>query len=152
MVAKVDDEDYERLAKFRWYYHPSGYAVRTVYGADWRQKPWKAARMHREVICAPDGISVDHKNGDRLDNRRNNLRLATRQEQARNTAKWRKPTASRYKGVFWRKNRKRWVASIRWDGKNHELGNFKDEAEAALRYDIAALILFGDFARVNFPD
>lgn len=95
-------------------------------------------------------LHVDHINGDRLDNRRCNLRPATRHEQARNTSSAHNST-SKYLGVSWRANRNKWRAVIFVDGKQKSLGAFDDEEKAALAYDAAAREHFGKFARCNFP-
>jgi hypothetical protein len=98
---------------------------------------------------AERGEQIDHKNGNGLDNRRDNLRKATATENNRNRMKLRAPCASKYKGV-WRHYDK-WGAAI-WDkGKSIKLGRFDTEAKAAEAYDAAARRLHGEFARVNFP-
>jgi hypothetical protein len=106
--------------------------------------------MHREVMGASPGTQVDHVNGDTLDNRRGNLRLATRGENQRNRGKTRN-NKSGFKGVNWRKAEKKWHARIALNGKDHHLGYFSDRIEASLTYDAAAIKLHGNFARLNFP-
>ena len=91
---------------------------------------------------------VDHADGDPSNNKINNLRLATRQENNRN----RRPSrgsSSRYLGVMWRPAKGFWEAAIRFDGKQHFLGYFRDEWEAAQAYNRAASEKFGEFARLN---
>lgn len=95
-------------------------------------------------------LSVDHKNGVRTDNRLDNLRLASRQEQSRNTSSAKNST-SRFLGVSWRKERALWRANIFIDGRQTFLGSFASEVEAAKAYDAAAAQHFGDFSRLNFP-
>lgn len=147
-VALVDAADLERVAAHTWYALVTPrtvYAVRTPANG-------RRIRMHRELLDAPDGVDVDHKNGDGLDNRSENLRLTTRAGNARNAAKRRSTTrelTSRFKGVFWDKSRRRWVATIRHDGRTVRLGRFLDEESAARAYDAAALRHFGRFARTN---
>jgi len=96
----------------------------------------------------PPGLQVDHINLDRLDNRRENLRLATRsQNQAH---KGRQSNTSCYKGVSL--NRGLYEARIRFQGKRIYLGKYADPLTAALLYDAASRYLYQDFAGCNFPD
>ncbi len=105
-------------------------------------------RMHNLIL----GVSgVDHVNGNGLDNRRVNLRPATRSQNGFNVSS-RANGTSKYKGVCWHKRKKGWQASIKIDGKLIYLGRFADEAQAARAYDAAARELHGEFARFNFPD
>ncbi|WOI86013.1 HNH endonuclease [Rhodococcus qingshengii] len=103
--------------------------------------------IHRLVMPAVAGKTVDHKNRDKLDNRRINLRYATPQEQVRNRGTMHH-NKSGYKGVVKKGNR--WRATI-YTGPNDriQLGYFRDSAEAALAYDCAAIQLFGEYASLN---
>jgi len=94
--------------------------------------------MHREVIKVGCGLVVDHINHNGLDNRKSNLRVATRWQNAQNRRKTSKRTASIYKGVSWNKRDKRWFAEIRVNDKCRDLGYFEDETAAAKAYDEAA--------------
>lgn len=76
-VALVDAEDYEWLSRWKWKRHVGGYACRT--GWDKVERKWLCILMHRFIVLPPEDIEVDHKNRNRLDNRRCNLRPATRQ-------------------------------------------------------------------------
>jgi hypothetical protein len=147
-IALVDDEDYPYLSAFNWCAtkdRNKWYAVRSFR----RNGKQVRVRMHMVILKAPAGLEVDHKNGNGLDNRRDNLRLATRSQNKRNGIKL-EGTSSIYKGVSWRKNLGKWQAII-YLPKLTYLGSFNDEIEAARAYDAAAREHFGEFARLNFP-
>lgn len=118
-VAVVDHAD-EHLARERWCLRADGYAVRM--GADGRM-----LRLHRVVAgCAPgDGVVVDHKNGLRLDCRRDNLRRGTQALNSQNR------TDNPYRGVGWHKAARKWRARVKLDYVEHHLGLF-DTRDAAL--------------------
>ena len=104
--------------------------------------------MHRLVTSAPAGADVDHINGDGLDNRRENLRCATRSQ---NNANQRciRAGKSRFKGVWMNSNKfKKWTAEISKDGKTVSKTFFSEE-EAGNWYDRMANQMFGEFAKTN---
>ena len=110
----VDDEDYERLMKHSWAWVPAtgsqaseGYAVRK--GSKKRGEP-RTVQMHREILHAPKGTVIDHKNLNSLDNRKENLRYADVQTNSFNRRKPIMDSTSKYKGVLQRKNDTRWMA------------------------------------------
>lgn len=153
MVALVSDEDYERVNQYKWSFDPDsrgGYAVRKVFVERDGQRQQRKIMMHRFILGAPVGWDVDHGNHNGLDNRRGNIRLATRSQNCANRGA--KPNSgSQYKGVHWHKRDKRWHASICVSGAKKFLGSFTDEESAALAYDAAALAAWGEFAHLNFP-
>jgi hypothetical protein len=140
-VAIVDDSDVELLSKHIWSLR-DGYAVTTVNG----KRIW----MHRLLVQCQGAFVPDHKNRNRLDNRRDNLRVATHGQNAANQS-IRKDNTSGFKGVSWNKSVGRWKAQIRDSGKKLYLGCFSDAIDAAKAYDAKALAIFGEFAAVNFP-
>lgn len=101
--------------------------------------------MHRVLV--PGAPEVDHINGNGLDNRRANLRRASRQQNAANGVK--KGTTSSMKGVCWDQARKKWKAQIKINYRTHFLGRFNSEMSAGVAYDAAAVAAFGEFARIN---
>jgi len=107
--------------------------------------------MHRAIMNPPDGTVVDHINRNSLNNRRCNLRICTQKENLRNGRPSRRST-SRFKGVYFDKQTRKWIAKIGYNGKTIHLGSFEDEVEAAKAYDRKAYELFGDFAYLNFPE
>jgi len=104
--------------------------------------------LHRRILNAPSGIQVDHRNGDTLDFRRDNLRLCS---QYQNQANRGKPVTntSGYKGVTWAKRENKWHSQITVNGKCRSLGYYKTAREAAIAYNEAASNSLGEFARLN---
>jgi len=142
--AIVDGDDYAKLAEYKWYCEHNcntSYAVRS--------KNHKRIYMHRQILNAPNGKVVDHKDGNGLNNLRSNLRLCTKTQNMRNRRPW-LSCSSRYKGVSWDKSSKKWRARITFNGKKSHIGQFDDEVEAARAYDREAKELFGEFAYLNF--
>jgi hypothetical protein len=125
--ALVSSADYERLARFSWLFSDKGYAYRGW----WRGGKKHRQPMHRDVLglLPGDPRQADHINRDRLDNRRGNLRIVTRAEQAQNLTSYR-GSSSRFRGVSWNRERRKWRATARLSGKIHFLGDFDDEAAA----------------------
>ncbi len=140
--ALVDAADYEWLNQWRWHWH-GGYAM--------RYERRKRIFMHRQIMQAPEGVPVDHMDGNRAHNYRSNLRLCTGAENMRNTTK-QAGTSSRFKGVYLDRRLGKWRAAIYLKGRCIYLGRFADEVEAARAYDRAAVERFGVFARPNFPE
>lgn len=106
--------------------------------------------MHRMIMNPPDGMVVDHRNGDTLDNRRENLRVCTPKQNLQNR-KSEKGSSSRYIGVHWHTPPGKWLATINPNKQNYSLGHFDSEEDAAIARDVAAQFFFGGFARLNFP-
>lgn len=157
-VAIVDDEDYEILGNKNWYAEPKGinvYVYRKLNQVEKSGRKTRRISLHRFIMNAPDGMEVDHINGNGLDNRRENLRICTRSENAKNIRKHKGVHSSIYKGVRWYSITKRWhaqISDVTKDGKRtvKSIGYFDDETEAAKAYDIWAHRLHGEFASPNF--
>lgn len=157
LVAIVDDEDYEALSRYTWHaVIPSGrrtrYAARRAYlGGGRHHGAYEYISLHRQImgLRKGDGLEVDHINGDGLDNRRINLRIATRADNRHNTG----PLGgrSRFVGVCPVRGSVTWRAQIGHNGGTTHLGCFPSEEEAAHAYDRAARVRFGEFARLNLP-
>jgi hypothetical protein len=95
---------------------------------------------------------LDHISGDKSDNRICNLREATRSQNEMNNAKINSPCSSQFKGVSFFKRDNKWNSSITLNGRKFYLGRFKSEIDAARAYDVKAIELFGEYARLNFPE
>lgn len=142
--ALVDDDIYDYLNQWRWHGDSKGYVIRRV------RKGGKklVVQMHREVMKTPEGMVTDHIDGNRYDNRRENLRVCTDGENKRNRGRAvNNPTP--YKGAYWQKQIGRWYSRIQVDNKSIYLGTFGTPEEAAMAYDRAALRYHGEFARLN---
>ena len=147
-VTLVDEDDYEALNQYSWYKWRSGnnwYAVRTITVKYPKQQMFM---MHRVVLEAPEGVMVDHINGNSLDNRRSNLRLCNNTQNQQN-AKLRVDNKTGYKGVTQHKMFNKFQAKIKHNGKQIHLGLHDTVKEAAQAYNQKAKELFGEFARLN---
>jgi hypothetical protein len=146
-VALVDPADVQLLGQWTWTYLAEGYAYRT----EQRNNRKSAVYMHRQLLAAPGGCEVDHINGNRLDNRRANLRLVSRAQNRRNQRPGRR-NQSGFLGVSrYPKNPSKWVAHIRGAGKSQYLGMYETPEAAARAYDTAATARYGVHAHRNFP-
>lgn len=130
--AIVDKADYEWLNQWKWTYHSQGYAHRVT----WPDR--QCILMHRLIMDTPKGMHTDHANGNRLDNRRKNLRVCNVSENFANR---------NVKGVYWAKRDKRWQAKIYFYGNHIHLGYFKNRKEAIEIYNNVKAQLHGEFAK-----
>lgn len=147
---QIDDVDVGILEKYpRIYRNSDGYIVVQSTG----RRNERRYLLHRLTMDCPPHLVVDHINHDKADNRRQNLRICTRNENNLNRIKSEKPDfhTSQYKGVKWHKEDQKWHAQIQVNKKYVWLGMYETEIEAAERYDDAARHFFKEYALVNFP-
>lgn len=154
--AIVDDEDFEYLNTFRWSltYNKAGNKYATCHDKTKKTKCGKYSakiKMHRMILKLTDSkILCDHIDGDGLNNQKSNLRIANRTQNARNRSA-NKNSSSKYIGVsaHTQHGKTKWCARIQKGEKQKYLGIFETQQEAAIAYDNAAKILYGEFAKIN---
>lgn len=142
--ALIDDEDYERVSRFKWSAVTNGYtwyAKTNIYVGG----RWKYCLMHRFILNVPEGSQTDHLNGDGLCNLRNNIRICTCTQNHQNHR--RAKNKSGYKGVY--SHKYGWQAQIQINGTKICLGVHQTKEDAANAYDKAAIKYFGEFACTN---
>lgn len=144
LVTAISPKDLKKVSQYTW----GADCVRGKFYATTRINR-KRVYLHRFLLNDPNK-EVDHHNLFPLDNRRCNLRLATKFEQQCNQPP-RKNSTSKYKGVDWSKEKKKWRARVQAKGKQYHVGYFDSEMRAAKAYDKHARKLHGKFARLNFP-
>lgn len=146
--AIVDAKDFVWLNEKKWGLAKNGkmfYAVRTetINGKS------KSIYMHRLILnISHREIKIDHKDGNGLNNQRNNIRIATTGQNTANSSSYANST-SKYKGVCWDKRTKKWKVTICKNGKYIHLGRYDDENMAGLAYNKKAIEIHGEFARLN---
>lgn len=140
--AIIDASDFDLVSKYRWHLGAGGY-VRTHHSDFW---PREGVQIHVLILGITAGFG-DHRNGDKLDNRRENLRLATRSQNNANRRGW---SSTGYKGV--KQQGRRFVARLQANGVSIHIGSFGTAEDAARAHDRVAFEKFGEFARLNFPN
>jgi len=147
-IVLVDDEDHECLSQWNWHFC-NGYAQRVcgIGGPTAKYKRFHVL-MHRQIMGDIESVFYDHINGNKLDNRKANLRPCTNAQNQANQ-KIKTGGTSKYKGVCWHKRKQHWLATIRLDGKLYNLGAYDDEKVAATAYDRVANFFHGEFAKTN---
>jgi len=138
--ALVDDDDYEYLNQWKWHLK-KGYALRSK-----NDKP--RIIMHRLIMNTPLGMETDHINHNKLDNRKENLRICTNNENHYNL-KMRKNNSTGYKGVCLKRKTNKYFAQICHNYKDIHLGYFASPMDAAKAYNEAAIKYYGKFANLN---
>jgi hypothetical protein len=138
-VALVDDEDYNYLNALKWHAHNDGYNFYAVHTyADSTGDYRGAMRMHRKIVPAKQGEDVDHIDGNGLNNQKYNLRITTHRQNCQNHHR---VTSSVYPGVCWKKDSRKWQASIKLNGDKIHLGLSTDEFTAFKMYVVASYVL-----------
>ncbi len=147
----VDAVDFDFLCKWKWH----AVEVKSAHTSVWYARRTTGDRrnlyMHTAIALSSGwgNGECDHKDGDGLNNQRNNIRHCNHSQNNGNRKK-QLGTTSSYKGVSWCKSRNSWEANINIFGKKRFLGRYKSEIEAAIAYDQAAKKYFREFARLNF--
>lgn len=142
-VAQISPEDFDRVNRHGW-------AAACTNGTQWYGIATISScnvYLHRFIMGVTNPkIQVDHRDGDGLNCLRTNLRTATHQQNMMN-----RRSKKEFKGVFFYKRTKRWMAQIKMDYKSIFLGYYSTPEEAARKYDEKAKELFGEFACLNYP-
>lgn len=139
----VVDKDDSWVDQYRWVKTSNGYVLTTIRG--------KATLLHDLLVPPPEGYEIDHDDRNPLNNRRRNLRVATRSQNGVNK-KLRSDNTTGYVGVSFNKQIEKYVAVVQKDGERHCAGLFVKAEEAAVARDAKAKELFGEFAWLNFPE
>jgi hypothetical protein len=144
----VDDEVFKELKKYKWHKMKGGYAGRRHYFS-YHPLSFKDVYMHNVVLNTPEGMEADHINGNGLDNRRNNLRVVTHAENGRNH-KVRRDNVSGVSGVWYDKNRKKWVAELMLCQKKVFMQRFVELSDAIKARREVEEKYFGLFTRKEY--
>ena len=137
----IDEREVWWVKKHRWHLSKRGYITTKI--------KRKNVCLHRMLIKAEPGFDVDHINGNKLDNRMENLRVCTHQQNCFNQ-KLRKTNTSGFIGVSKKSDAGKYEAYIHLNGRKHYLGLFDSASDAAMTRDRAAIEMFGQHARLNF--
>jgi hypothetical protein len=152
-TTTIPDELFEEITKFKWCAIETAGKFYAVRNRDGKEGKGHLVYLHREVWMLangpiPQGLMIDHIDGNGLNNDLSNLRICTCAQNQRNQKI--RVHSSQYKGVSRCKGYEKWTARIFFMGKHIHLGRFDEEKDAASAYDSKARELFGIFARPNF--
>ena len=149
--AMVDDNLYNWLNQWRWYYKvrsanpDKGDAARTLNGINNRKQ---TLYMHQILCPAPPGYETDHIDTNTLNNQILNLRVASKEQQGWNRQLQRNNTSG-IKGIYWHKRDRKWRVQIRVNGRKKYIGNYSDLKIATEARDVAVREYHGKFARLQ---
>lgn len=129
------------VGKYRWYLNANGYPMTRIDG--------ECTLLHKLLLDRVNKSYIDHEDGDKLNNRRSNLRRCTQSENMMNS-RIRTDNTTGYRGVWFSTREKRYIAEIMARGKKYRIGTFTTAEAAAVARDAKAAILHGEFARLNF--
>lgn len=149
MKLKIDAADWAVWGSYRWQVLGLGYIARAVPNkkcTHCNRVTYNYEYLHRLLLGSPPGLQVDHINGDRTDNRRENLRAVTATHNMHNRNKW--SSTREFRGVS--KVGEVYRAAINFEGSRFDLGTFPSAREAAEAYDKAARERYGEYAKTNF--
>ncbi len=144
--AIIDREDYQIVSQYKWHIHIGKYAATTQHIGYWRTRKTIIITMHDLIMGKKKGFSIDHIDGDGFNNTRENMRVCTHQQNLFNQ-KLNKANTSGYKGVYWHKQAKKWLAAIMVNQKHISLGVFLDKLDAVDARKKAEIEYFGEFRR-----
>lgn len=143
----IDDEDFELISRYKWYTQKGNNGI--IYAATYSANNNNRIKMHRLIMGITNPkIEIDHIDHDGLNNQKQNLRLCSHQQNSMNQRKTK--GTSKYKGVYWDKERNKRGVRIGYNYKKINLGRFDEQIDAAKAYDKKAIELFGEFAQTNF--
>jgi hypothetical protein len=146
-VAVIDASDVLLVGQYCWSTLENRNSIYAMRNSSHNRGP-RTLLLHREIMGAPKGMMVDHIDGDGLNNRRSNLRLATNAQNLWNTGR-RVTNSSGYKGVSFDKQKGKWHARIRRFKKYYHLGFFDNPEQAHQAYVSAAKEFHGEFANAH---
>lgn len=145
----IDTPDLDIISVMSWRIYETKSGYKRVESGVFSNGKKKSILLSRFLLNPPKGKFVDHADCDPTNNCRENLRLATKNQNAQNAPKYKKKTSSKYKGVCFKKSTGLWVAYLNSNGKRFNLGYFKHECDAAIAYNKKCKEQNIDFARLN---
>ncbi|ARF11595.1 HNH endonuclease [Klosneuvirus KNV1] len=143
-IVLISPDDYELVNKCTWHKNKGGYAQGDMDN--------KTILMHRLIMNFPKGKIVDHINRNKLDNRKENLRVVDRFINSRNRNVSKSKIHSKYRGVFYHKKNNKYAARIIYNNKRMFIGNFNNEYDAATSFDMYIIHNKIDEIELNFPE